>query len=232
VSVVRYLVTGSNRGIGLALVGQILDRGGSVEATARDPERATALKHIGRQAHRRLGIHACDIASDESVEALGRLLAGVPIDVVINNAGVFGNEGALDALDFADALRAFDVNALGALRVTRTLLPNLRLGSRKLLLHITSGMGSIADNASGGYYGYRMSKAALNMASKSIAIDFAHVGITSVVVNPGWVKTDMGGDHAPLDVADSASHLMDLIDRRKFEDSGAFFDRTGERYPW
>ncbi len=174
----------------------------------------------------------CDVASDSSVDALGQALAGAAIDVVINNAGVMGELESLEKMDLAEVLHTIDVNALGPVRVVRAVLPCVRRGARKCLVHITSGMGSIGDNTSGGAYGYRMSKAALNMASKSMSVDLGREGIASVVVNPGWVQTDMGGAGAPLPVEDSAAHILDLIDRLRPEDSGSFFNHTGAKYPW
>jgi NAD(P)-dependent dehydrogenase (short-subunit alcohol dehydrogenase family) len=116
--------------------------------------------------------------------------------------------------------------------MVKHLLPSLRRGKAKKIVAITSGMGSIGDNSSGGAYGYRMSKAALNMAYRSIAVDLQGEGFTAVVVNPGWVQTDMGGRHAPTPVADSASKIVALIDRITPEDSGGFLDYRGHAWPW
>ena len=228
----HYLITGANRGIGLELTRQLLGAGHDVHATARAPESADALGSLAGGASGRLHIHSCDVASDTSVAELATALGGAALDVVINNAGIFGEQKGLESLDLDDALRTFAVNALGSLRVTRAVMPMLRRGSRKCLVHISSGLGSIGDNTSGGLYGYRMSKAALNMASRTIALDYKKEGLISVVVNPGWVRTDMGGPGAPLDVATSASNLLAVIGRLRLEDSGAYFNHTGEAYPW
>ena len=227
-----YVVTGANRGIGLSLVRQIVARGEEVVGTAREPERATELARLARESGGKLRVVACDVASDSSVRALAERLEGAAIDVVINNAGIMGEMESLERMDLASAMYTMDVNAFGPVRVSRALLPMVRRGKRKCLVHITSGMGSIGDNTSGGAYGYRMSKAALNMASKSMSIDLAREGIVSVVVNPGWVKTDMGGKGAPLPVEDSASHILALVDRLGVKDSGAFFNHTGEKLEW
>lgn len=228
----HFVVTGANRGIGRELARQLIEGGHSVDATAREPEAATELKAIASRSSGKLRVFQCDVGSDSSVLALARSLESTPIDVVINNAGVYGTDQSLERLDTAAALHTIDVNALGPLRVSRALLPMLRRGQRKFLVHITSGMGSIGDNTSGGSYGYRMSKAALNMASKSMAIDLARERILSVVVNPGWVKTDMGGPGATLAVETSARNILKLIDRLRLDDSGAFFDHTGDRIEW
>jgi NAD(P)-dependent dehydrogenase (short-subunit alcohol dehydrogenase family) len=228
----HHVITGANRGIGLELTLQLLARGDHVTATARHPEAATELQGLGAAAGGRLRVLACDVASDSSARALGAALDGTPVDVVINNAGIMGQMTSLEEVDLMDALHTIDVNAMSAIRVSRALLPMVRRGQRKCLVHITSGMGSIADNTSGGAYGYRMSKVALNMASKSMAIDLAPEGILSVVVNPGWVQTDMGGPRATLPVQRSAANIIALIDRLRPEDSGSFFNHDGGRYAW
>ena len=136
-----------------------------------------------------------------------------------------GGEEALALVDLADVTRTFEVNALAPLRVTRALLPALRQGSRRLIVHLTSKMGSLADNRSGGYYAYRMSKVALNMACRSLAIDLEPDGLSSVVLHPGWVKTDMGGPHARLEVEEAVASLLATIDALGPGHSGGFFDQ-------
>ncbi|MEZ4302281.1 MAG: SDR family oxidoreductase [Polyangiaceae bacterium] len=228
----QFLITGANRGIGLELTRQLLARGEHVIAAARDPGASAELNRLAEGADGRLRVVQCDVASDSSARGLAEQVGETAIDVIVNNAGIMGEMESLEKMDLASALHTIDVNAFGPLRVSRALLPNVRRGKKKCLVHITSGMGSISDNTSGGAYGYRMSKAALNMASKSMAVDLAKEGILSVVVNPGWVKTDMGGERAPLPVQDSASHIIALIDRLELKDSGAFFNHTGEHLAW
>jgi NAD(P)-dependent dehydrogenase (short-subunit alcohol dehydrogenase family) len=227
----RIVITGANRGIGLELCRQYLARGETVEATARDPERAEALWSLEQEAKGRLRLHACDVGEDRSVRRFAEALAAGPVDLLINNAGVMGKMQSLEELDLQDVTRTFNVNALGPIRVTRALFPRLR-EARGRVVHVTSKMGSVTDNTSGGAYGYRMSKAALNMASRSMALDFADAGLTFVVVNPGWVKTDMGGSHAPTPVEESVGNLIRLFDRLTPEDSGRFFNHTGEEVPY
>jgi NAD(P)-dependent dehydrogenase (short-subunit alcohol dehydrogenase family) len=139
---------------------------------------------------------------------------------------------ALEELDLDDVRRTFDVNALGAIRVTRALLPRLRQGRGRKIVHVSTKMASIADNTSGGAFGYRMSKVALNMASRTMALALRGERIVSVVVNPGWVQTDMGGPGAPTPVAESASGIVALIDRLKLDDSGEFWDYRGDKLEW
>ncbi len=154
------------------------------------------------------------------------------VDVLLNNAGVMGAMTSLEELDTDDARKTHSINALGPLRVTGALLPQLRQGKGKKVLHVTSGMGSIGDNTSGGAYGYRMSKAALNMGSRSMAADLKSDGIRVAVINPGWVKTDMGGSGAPIDVTTSATGILAQLDALSLETSGELLDYAGKRWPW
>ena len=230
----RVVVTGANRGIGLALVRQLHERGDDVEACARNPADARELQALAGD-HVRL--HRVDVTDAASVHGLADALGTAAIDLVFNVAGVYGGprqslRQMAEDLALDDVAHTFDVNALGALRVAVALLPHVRRGTAKKLVHVTSGMGSIADNASGGYYAYRMSKAALNMMSRSLAVDLRGEGIASYVINPGWVQTDMGGAAAPTPVAESVRGILREIDRATLTDSGEFLNYTGNRYPW
>lgn len=228
----RIVVTGANRGIGLELAKQFCARGDHVDAAVRNPDAAKDLAALAGSSGGRLRIFACDVTKDESVAAFVRALGDVAVDVLVNNAGVMGKMQALEKLDYADVARTIDTNAMGPLRVTAAILPNLRKSSVRKIMHITSGMGSITDNTSGGAYGYRMSKAALNMACKSMANDLRGEGFTAIVVNPGWVKTDMGGPSAPTPVEESARGLLVLVDRIGPADTGTFFDYRGHTWPF
>lgn len=152
--------------------------------------------------------------------------------MLVNNAGIMGKMQSFEELDLAEVMRTFDVNALGAIRVTRALLPQLLLGKTRRIAHLTSGMGSIGDNGSGGAYGYRMSKAALNMMNKSLSVDYAARGFICVVLNPGWVQTDMGGSHAPTPVEESVQKMLARLDALTPADNGSFVDTKGGTYPW
>jgi NAD(P)-dependent dehydrogenase (short-subunit alcohol dehydrogenase family) len=223
----RFVITGANRGIGLELARQIAARGDFVEAGVREPEAAEELGALAAREAARVRVHTCDVASDTSVRAFAAAVGDVAVDVLINNAGVKGKRQPLAELDFEDAIRTIDTNALGAVRVTRALLPNLFRGEGKRVAHISSGLGSIADNTTGDAYAYRMSKAALNMASRSMAVDLRGEGIISVVLNPGWVKTDMGGPSAPTEVEESVRRMLGIIDGLTIEQSGSFIDYRG-----
>jgi NAD(P)-dependent dehydrogenase (short-subunit alcohol dehydrogenase family) len=229
----RVVVTGASRGIGLELVRQLAARGDTVEACARQPE-GGALAALAGPAVR---LHRLDVADAASVAALAAALGDAAIDAVYNVAGVFGARdqrlGHLaDDLTLADVAATYQVNAMGALRVTLALLPHVRRGAGRKLVHVTSGMASIDDNTSGGYYGYRMSKAALNMMSRSLAVDLRPEAIASYVINPGWVQTDMGGSGAPTTVVDSVRGILREVDQATLADSGAFLDFKGGRLTW
>lgn len=223
----RTLVTGANRGIGLELVRQLKARGNDVIACARSRSDELAALDVN--------VEPLDVTSADSVRALARSLAGRPLDLVFNVAGVYGGPKQSvrqmeSDLELRDVLDTYDVNAAGALRVSLAVLPNLRAGSAKKLVHVTSGMGSISDNTSGGYYAYRMSKAALNMASRCLAVDLKGDGIISVVINPGWVQTDMGGASAPTPVDESVRGILREVERATLADSGEFLNWKGNRY--
>ena len=219
----RIVVTGANRGIGLELVRQLAARGDSVDACMRDPDKATPLANVT--------VHRLDVTDQGSVDALAKAI-DAPVDVVINNAGINRPRQRLSDLDLDATAEIYATNAIGPLRVVHALLPHVRRGPAKKLVHITSGMGSIADNQRGESYGYRMSKAALNMMSKSMAVDLRGDGIISFVINPGWVQTDLGGASAPTPVADSAAGIIKRIDEATLETSGTFLNWNGGNYPW
>ncbi len=220
------LVTGANRGLGLEFVKQLKARGETVIATARDPEAARELSDTS------VRVETLDIGDPASIAAFHQSLGDQPIDLLLNNAGMGGGRVGLEDEDF-DAVETFlRVNAVGPLRLTQSLLPNLRAGDGKTIVHLTSKMGSIADNTSGGAYGYRSSKAALNMLNKSMSIELRRGGFTCVVLHPGWVATDMGGANAPLGVAESIEGMLSVIDGLKPSDTGRFFDYSGAEIPW
>ncbi|MFO0665513.1 MAG: SDR family oxidoreductase [Polyangiaceae bacterium] len=228
----RWVITGANRGIGLELVRQLVSRGEEVVAGARDPS-ASALEQLVLASGGRAKAFACDVSNDESVATFAQSIGSAPIDVLVNNAGVYGKMQSLTGLDLEDVKHSFDVNALGPIRVTRALLRNVLSSQTKRVVHITSGMGSIADNTSGGAYGYRMSKAALNMANKSMSIDYGREGLVAIVMNPGWVRTDMGGQGAPLAVDVAVKHMLETIDALRPSDNGKFLNyKRGETYPF
>ncbi len=217
----RILITGANRGIGLELAKQLVARGDEVIALCRRP--SEELVALGAQV-----FDGVDITDPTALQTVSDALADTAIDVLINNAGVFSDE-RLDSLDFAQIRMDFEVNALGALRATSIFRSHLREGSKVIL--ITSRMGSIEDNGSGGYYGYRMSKAALNMAGVNLAHDLRPNGISVAVLHPGLVATAMTG-HSGIPTEKSARGLIARIDGLRLDDSGGFWHAEGQRLPW
>jgi NAD(P)-dependent dehydrogenase (short-subunit alcohol dehydrogenase family) len=226
-------VTSGNRGIGLELVRQYAAEGWTVYAACRDPEHASDLQRLAREAKGRISVFAMDVTDPDSIAAAATRLGDTPIDLLINSAGVLGQRSQrLGSLDYAEWMHVLDVNLLGAVRVTERLLETVARSPRKLIVNITSGMGSVADNSSGGMLEYRTSKAALNMATRTIAIDLKPREIVCIVVNPGWVKTDMGGPNATLSPEASVSGMRRLFDSLGPADSGKFFNHDGREYPW
>lgn len=221
----RWIVTGANRGIGLAIAKQLTERGDEVIATARNPEDATELVALGGR------VVPLDVTSQDSVKAFAEAIGSEPVDVLVNNAGMAIRDG-LDNLDFDGIKRVFDTNAVGPMRVLDALLPGVRKSTVKKVANISSRMGSIGENSSGGSYAYRMSKAALNMAVSSAAIDLKSDGVTVVTLHPGWVKTDMGGSNAQIETDDCARALITTIDGLTPAQSGQFLDRDGGGIPW
>jgi NAD(P)-dependent dehydrogenase (short-subunit alcohol dehydrogenase family) len=215
------LVTGANKGIGLELSRQLRERGDEVVALCR--KGSPALEALGVRLFENV-----DVTDPAALEAVSRELGDTRIDVLINNAGIFGNE-SFDRLDFDRIREHFEVNALGALRVTSIMSPHLAKGSKVILM--TSRMGSIGDNGSGSYYGYRMAKAALNMAGVNLAHDFRSRGVSVAILHPGMVATEMTG-HQGISTEESAKGLISRIDELQLESSGGFWHANGERLPW
>lgn len=223
------LVTGASRGIGLEFVKQWLARGSEVIATAREPSAATELSSLIDRYGDRLRVMQLDVADERSVELLAGAIGNTHIDLLINNAGILKVE-TLDNMDFGSILEQFQTNALGALRVTHALLDNLREGSR--VVNITSRMGSLDDNTSGGYYGYRMSKAALNMATRSLAVDLKSRGITVIAMHPGMVQTDLTRGFGMLTTEASVLGINQVIDKLTLNQTGLFLHYQGTTLPW
>ncbi len=200
--------------------------GWQVIATARTPETATELNSLG------VRVVALDVTDAASVERLARDLGDQPIELLINNAGIFPRVSTLAETDFDDVARTLEVNTIGPMRVTRALLPNLRRGGGKRIVSVTSGLGSIANNDSGRYYGYRESKAALNMFNRSLAVELGDEGFTCIVMSPGWVRTDMGGPNAKIAPTESITGMRKVIDGLTPADTGSFWNYDGEKLPW
>ena len=226
------LITGSNRGIGLAFAQAYAADGWRVFASARTPAAARELSDLARQHPGRVTLHPLDVADGGAIAALARELKGEPIDVLINNAGVYDPAPRFGRTDYDAWMQVFQVNAMAALRMAEAFVEHVARSERKVMAGVSSGMGSIADNGSGGYYAYRTSKSALQMVMRSLAIDLAPRAIIAVALNPGWVKTDMGGAGGTLTPEECARRLRTILDRLKPADSGKFWHYSGKEFPW
>jgi NAD(P)-dependent dehydrogenase (short-subunit alcohol dehydrogenase family) len=228
----NVLITGTNRGIGLEFVRQYLQRGDSVFATCRELGKAGELREL-QATNPELRILTLDAADTDTYPALLEQLGKEPIDIFINNAGVYGPRAAqFGNVTEQDWLEVFRVNTIAPLLLTQVLIGNFRKGEGHRLVYVTSKMGSIADNSSGGSYLYRSSKTALNQVVKSLAADLADDGLIAVVIHPGWVKTDMGGPNALIDTRTSVTGMVAVIDGLGPEESGKFFNYDGSLIPW
>ena len=229
----NVLITGASAGIGLEHCRTFAARGLHVLATARAPEQAEELQALARRHAGCITVLAYDAAQADAAQRLKRELADLPIDLLLANAGAMGGaRQSFGAVDLADALQLVHVNALAPLQLVESLVDNVAASDRKLIAFQSSQMGSIGDNASGGYYAYRVSKAALNMIAKGLSKDLRPRGVTVVSLHPGWVKTRMGGAGAPLSVQQSVAAQQALLDRLTPSDSGRFFNFDGTQLPW
>ena len=230
----RVVITGSNRGIGLELVRQHLERGDKVYASCRSPEQAIDLNNLQPQFPDGLVVLPMDVTSNKAIKSAANMINGFEsgLDLLINNAGVGGDNAGFGNIDPVEFSQVIAVNSLGPLLVTQALTRLLKCGTRPVVANITSRMGSIADNHSGGYYAYRASKTALNMINCCMSQDLAPLGIISVAIHPGWVKTDMGGDSAPLKVQQAVAGILQVIDGLSPVDNGNFIGWDGSQIPW
>lgn len=218
----NIVITGANRGIGLALVKQYRERGERVFGVCRhvsDDLVGTGASVIGE----------VDVATIDGIQRMQEALSGVKIDVLINNAGILRNE-MLGSIDYDTVLEQVEVNALGPLRVTEALLDNLVKGAKVGL--ITSRMGSVEDNTSGGRYGYRMSKAALNIAGKSLAHDLRAREVAVAILHPGYVQTEMVGFGGDVSADVAAQRLIARLDNLNMTNTGTFWHSNGDVLPW
>jgi len=218
-----YLVTGANRGIGLEYCQQLQQRGDDVIAVCRSSTKD--LDALGGRVE-----SGVDITSDDSVAQLAEKLQGITLDVLINNAGIL-ERVSLDDLNFESIRQQFEVNAIGPLRLTKALLPQIKPGGKVVMM--TSRMGSIEDNTSGGSYGYRMSKVALSMAGKSLSHDLKSQNIAVAILHPGLVSTRMTGfTQSGITPETAVKGLLARIDELTLENTGTFWHSNGDVLPW
>ncbi len=227
------LVTGANRGLGLEFVRQYAADGWRVFACARRPDEAKELREVAAAAGRRVSLHRLEVADHAQIDALARELKDEAIDILLNNAGVYGpNKMFLGEIDYKSWAEMFAVNTMAPLRMAECFVENVARSGRKIIASISSTMGSIARNAEGRHYLYRSTKAALNMVMKSLSIDLRPRGVIAVALCPGWVQTDMGGSSAPLTPEQSIRGLRRVLAKLALGDSGKFLSYDGSEVPW
>ncbi|MGB3789601.1 MAG: SDR family oxidoreductase [Phormidesmis sp.] len=225
-----YLVTGANRGIGYEYCKQLIERGDDVIAVCREP--SPELMDLDLEI-----VRGIDVADEQAIATLTKTLANRPIDVLINNAGIY-RQSSLDKLNIDGIREQFEVNAIAPLAVTQALLPNLANSASDATTNakvaiMTSRMGSIEDNTSGGTYGYRMSKTAVSMAGKSLSHDLKSKGIAVAILHPGLVSTDMTNFNSNgISPEQSVKGLLKIIDALTLENTGTFWHSNGEELPW
>lgn len=222
------LVTGANRGIGLEFARSFAADGWRVHACSRNIEKAKEVRAIAGE----VVSHRLDVTNGLKVASLARELADEAIDVLINNAGVRGAGAAFGETDYEDWAQVLQVNTLAPLRMVERFAGLIEKSERKLVVNISSILGSIALTSSGGDYAYRTSKAALNMVTKTLSNDLAERGFTVVSFHPGWVRTDMGGPGASVTPAEAVEGMRGIIDRLGRGDSGRFFNYDGTTIEW
>ena len=223
----NILITGANRGIGLKFA-EILSANNNIYATARDITNADDLKKFDNTELLEL-----DLLNKDSIKSFCSELKDIPLDMIINNAGIFQDEQMEETiLDPELWLDEIMINAVGPVVLSQKLKENIMSGNDKKIIFISSQMGSIDDNYSGGYYFYRTSKSALNSAAKSLSIDWKADGIAVLMLHPGWVRTDMGGSNAKFDIDTSVSKMLDVINSLDMGKTGTFLNYEGKKLEW
>jgi len=228
------LVTGSNRGLGLEWVHQYAQDGWRVHASCRHPAEAGELRGLTKR-YPNISIHRLDTTRQDEIQALASELREQAVDVLINNAGVYLEkfDDALSArLSYDDWLHTFKVNTLGAVRMTEAFADHVARSERRLIVAISSHMGSIAEISEPGSYYYRSSKAALNAAMKGLAVELRRRGVGVLLLHPGWVQTRMGGPGARISTAESVAGMRALVEKFNLDDTGRFFRYNATEIPW
>ncbi len=227
------LITGANRGIGLEHTRQFAARGIHVFAATRSPETAEDLTRLASVHTGCITIIGYDAAKPDASACVKQVIGDTPIDLLLANAGAMGGSGQVfGSVDVEEMLNLVRINSLAPLKLVEALVDNIASSERKLIAFQSSLMGSIGDNSSGGYYAYRVSKAALNMIAKGVSNDLRSRSVIAVTMHPGWVKTRMGGQKAPVTVEQSVAGQQRLLDSLTPKDSGHFFNYDGKELPW
>lgn len=229
----NILITGANRGIGLEMVRYSLEQGWRIFACCRNPHNADKLFNIAKLSNGKISVHIADMLELSTVQALAYELRNDSIDILINNAGIYGSDkNTFGSVDVESWMQAFQINCVAPLKMVEAFSEQLFMGNRKLVACMSSKMGSMADNGYGNSYIYRSSKAALNAVVKSLSIDLKEKNIISVALHPGWVKTDMGGSGAEITTRESVEQIFRNLSLLTIQDSGRFIDIDGSDIPW
>ena len=234
----RILITGASRGLGLEHAKQYLAKDWEVIATARNPESSPGLKALDSHHADRLRRIQMDVTDHLRLEAVAEELAGQSLDILLNNAGTYGPKSAfegmyyqsLESMDYDLWREMHEINVMAAFKVAVCFKPHLEAAAHPLLVNMSSDMGSIGNNSIGHAYAYRSSKAALNMLTKGMAIEWQNLNV--IAMAPGWCRTDLGGPEAPVDPVESVRMQQELFERLEFSRSGEFIDRFGEKVNW
>jgi NAD(P)-dependent dehydrogenase (short-subunit alcohol dehydrogenase family) len=227
------LITGANRGLGLEFCRQYGAQGWRIFACCRQPETATELQALAEK-WQHLTIHMLDVADFQTIDQLAEQLGSETIDVLLSNAGVYGDkrDHSFGALDYPTWEKTLRINTIAPVKLAESFLPNLLKSQKPLIVAMSTLMASMADNGSGGSILYRSSKAGLNAAMKSLALDLKPQAIAVLILHPGWVKTDMGGENAPTSPEESIAGMRKVIDEFTLEKSGTFLNFKGVQQPW
>jgi NAD(P)-dependent dehydrogenase (short-subunit alcohol dehydrogenase family) len=226
------LITGANRGIGLELTARFAGDGWTVLACCRDPASADALQAL-REQHSSIELHALDVTDYEQMAALSAQLRDRPIDILLSNAGIYGPRGAgFGEIDAAAWREVLEVNSIAPLMLVQAFVEQVAASRQKLVAVVSSKMGSIGDNGSGGNYIYRSSKTAVNQVVKCLSFDLAGRAISAISLHPGWVQTDMGGANAEISTADCVSGLKSVLQAAGPAQNGQFIEYNGAPIPW
>nr|WP_039849636.1 SDR family oxidoreductase [Grimontia indica] len=227
----HMLITGANRGIGLALTQRYLDAGWHVDACCRQPFEAAELNSLTTK-YDSLSIHTLDVTDHAAVDALAQSLSDKQFHLILNNAGYYGPKGyGFGNTDMDEWRKVLEINTIAPLKIAQAFYPHL-LAAKGTFAAVSSKVGSMAENTSGGGYIYRSSKAALNSVVKSLSNDLSSQGIIAIALHPGWVQTEMGGPNALISAEESAQGLYAVLEGLEAKDSGRFLNYQGQEIPW
>ena len=227
------LVTGANRGIGLELVKQYAQSGCTVLACCRDPHHALELQRLS-EAYSSIFIYLLDVSNEDHIKQLATQLKNKTIDILFNNAGIAGEDHPVGSITYTDLISTLKINTIGPILLAQALEEQIVRSENKIIVNMSSVLASIELNQDDSWcwLPYRISKSALNSATRSLANQLKSKGVIVIALNPGWVKTDMGGENADITAEESVSGMMSILETMSLEDSGKFHSYDGRQLPW